>query len=371
MVGGGRRQCLAWRARVEVRLVQCDASSGEVRMALVAWFAYSLAIAATVTGEVIIYNCCPNGTYVTETQSCEPGAFPSWAPAVFSPSQGRLFDPGTVPDNWKFLEDKMPKCRPGEAPYFVPSEIDLENPPPPPFFLLENGSLALTVPHVESPPVDPGRYCVNVAGGFLCMPSESTDSPALPRMKKCCGRSAVFSEKSSSCKVHSQNLKIPNVTFVEGFPVCSETETLAISGKLDETHHLLPDGTLRFQDKVITEFCIEHIFEQPNDGVHVFTCPGTSPAPRNDVRFTIYPIGLLFSVFFLAVTLVASCLLPSTYHVLHWRCQTNHVACLLVGDLLLAVTQLSGDSLDGPACIAIGELLAYRLHHRYNYLKET
>ncbi|GLG98369.1 Probable G-protein coupled receptor Mth-like 1 [Gryllus bimaculatus] len=76
----------------------------------------------------------------------------------------------------------------------------------------------------------------------------------------------------------------------------------------------------------------------------------------DDVRFTLYPVGLMLSVFFLAATLAAGCLLPGAHHALHWRCQTAHVACLMVGDLLLAVTQMAGTGVPPELCHATGKL---------------
>lgn len=81
---------------------------------------------------------------------------------------------------------------------------------------------------------------------------------------------------------------------------------------------------------------------------------------NNDLRFTLYPIGLAISSIFLVATLVASYLLPASHHVLHWRCQTNHVACLLLGDLLLCITHISGDCMSKTPCILIGEFISVR-----------
>lgn len=76
-----------------------------------------------------------------------------------------------------------------------------------------------------------------------------------------------------------------------------------------------------------------------------------------DIRFTLYPVGFIISAVFLAATLAAGCLLPTSHHVLHWRCQTHHVACLMLGDILMAIIQLAGDSLHGGSCKALGESL--------------
>lgn len=74
-----------------------------------------------------------------------------------------------------------------------------------------------------------------------------------------------------------------------------------------------------------------------------------------DIRFTLYPVGFIISAVFLAATLAAGWLLPTSHHVLHWRCQTHHVACLMLGDILMAIIQLAGDSLHDGSCKALGE----------------
>lgn len=69
----------------------------------------------------------------------------------------------------------------------------------------------------------------------------------------------------------------------------------------------------------------------------------------------MYPISFLISAIFLAATLGAGWLLPASHHVLHWRCQTHHVVCLMFGDLLMAIIQLWSDSLPEESCKAIGK----------------
>ncbi|KAK9890250.1 hypothetical protein WA026_010362 [Henosepilachna vigintioctopunctata] len=59
-----------------------------------------------------------------------------------------------------------------------------------------------------------------------------------------------------------------------------------------------------------------------------------------DLRFILYPIGLALSTIFLAATLACGFLLPAAHHVLHWRCQTNYVLCLLIGFAVLCIVQL-------------------------------
>lgn len=179
---------------------------------------------------------------------------------------------------------------------------------------------------------------------------------------KCCGNSAVYNEHTDSCVNSRRSWPLP-VPFTSGFPpTCPEPGNFVIAGNLDKTHTLNGYGSVTGPagDIPSSQFCLELLEDQDDDFVAILTCP----TPNNrlhkwrthqDFRFTLYPMGLFLSVFFLAVTLIASCLLPSTYHVLHWRCQTNHVACLLLGDLILAIVQLSVNALPPSACVAMGK----------------
>lgn len=87
-----------------------------------------------------------------------------------------------------------------------------------------------------------------------------------------------------------------------------------------------------------------------------------------DIRFTLYPVGFIISVVFLAATLAAGWLLPASHHVLHWRCQTHHVTCLMLGDLLMAIIQLAGDSLHGVSCKALGESLCFTINFYRSFI---
>jgi G protein-coupled receptor Mth (Methuselah protein) len=193
-------------------------------------------------------------------------------------------------------------------------------------------------------------------------------------VKKCCGDGASYSDVKGACVVYSNlttaenfsSLRFNNqtVVFTAGFPICNNHEFI-VAGKLDERQSSLKDdGSLRMLAPEITlqpgEFCIEHLLEHPVERASIFTCPENleGPGGNSDLRFTLYPIGLFLSAFFLAATLAAGCLLPSSHHMLHWKCQTGHVSCLLLGDVLLAVTQLADSRVSGGACVTLGESLA-------------
>lgn len=304
------------------------------------WFA----LLCVASGEVLVFRCCPEDEALDSEYRCVGvERDPFWAPVIYSPEDRQLLPPGTTPKTWRFLVSHPQVCN---KPHFYPSGTV-----PPPFFMLTNGSIILE--SVAS--LQPGAFCVDPTGALACLSDD--DSSTRPSVRKCCGPSALYSEKSESCATAEEDDPIfEGWKMLSGFPVCTETGNYAIGGKLNTTYYLESDGRLigSYRNLTSSEYCLERLLELPDDSVHVFTCPA-KPKPRShsDIRFTLYPVLLFLSVFFLAVTLIATCLLPSTYHVLHWRCQSNHVACLLIGDFLLAITQLSGEALQGPACILI------------------
>jgi G protein-coupled receptor Mth (Methuselah protein) len=114
------------------------------------------------------------------------------------------------------------------------------------------------------------------------------------------------------------------------------------------------------------QYCLDHVLDGKYEGVQVFTCsahykevsPILTPY-QDDTRFALYSIGLFISVLFLLATLAVGFLLLSNHHMLHWRCQTNYVICLLIGDLLLAVTQIGGTNIHGPWCLIIAHLMHF------------
>jgi G protein-coupled receptor Mth (Methuselah protein) len=231
--------------------------------------------------------------------------------------------------------------------------------------------------------LDPGSFCVDSGVAVVCAEDNCVDSkvtggqsPSLEgtqtksRVKKCCGDGASYSDVKGACVVYSNlttaenfSLRFNNMTMVltAGFPICSSHE-FVVAGKLDEQEFSLKDdGSLQKRAPEVTlqpgEFCIEHLLEHPADRAIIFTCPENVEGTGGnwDLRFTLYPIGLFLSAFFLAATLAAGCLLPSSHHLLHWKCQTGHVSCLLVGDVLLAVTQLADSRVSGGVCVTLGK----------------
>lgn len=330
---------------------------------------------------VTLLKCCPHGEFYGDYNECkvaETGA-PAWTPIIYSPARQAFLEPGTMPPHWRIEEASKPKCYGGCGVTEIRSHI--QNPM---FLLFDNGSLFRTeFLHF----LDPGSFCVDSGVALVCeedncVDREGTAGQSLTpegtriksRVKKCCGDGASYSDVTAACVVYSSltsenfsSIHFNETAFVltAGFPVCSSHE-FVVAGKLDERESVLKDdGSLYLRATEITlragEFCVEHLLEHPADAASIFTCPEKLPSPiqRNgierDLRFTLYPIGLFLSAFFLAATLAAGCLMPSTHHMLHWKCQTGHVSCLLIGDLILAIIQVARDSVSGAVCVVLGK----------------
>ncbi|CAH1403375.1 unnamed protein product [Nezara viridula] len=295
-------------------------------------------------GAVSVNKCCPDGNQL-EGSVCVAAQLEPWAPVIYNPAERGFLPPDTYPESWVFKVSLPITCQEPTA-YFKTGSL-------PPFVIFTNGSLLVEAP--QEPFIQTDSYCIDPKGALICI---QPDREGRTTVQKCCGHGGIYSETKGSCRLSPyDDANFAHLRVLHKFPDCADPNGgFSISGKLNDTYFLLEDGSLKESGGRVlgkTQYCLEHIEDSPNDTVHVFTCPPRIKARHEDIRFTLYPMGLFLSVFFLAVTLIASCLLPSTYHVLHWRCQTNHVACLLVGDLLLAITQLSSDALKGPACIGI------------------
>ncbi|XP_067008742.2 probable G-protein coupled receptor Mth-like 1 [Anabrus simplex] len=367
------------------------------------------ALCMTDNNTVTVLKCCPRGEAlalaVGDSTTCQPfsgEAIDDWIPFIYSPSRRVLSTEKTLPPNWTVKEASIPTCRNSVGVTVVTSHPANS----PSFLLFDNGSIWLQE-YVEV--LDPGTFCVDHTVALVCLYDYAIATPVnntgtdnnIPknsdtgapkkkvRIKKCCGDQAAYSETTSACIAlpHNASFVAPslasilppglldNVTTVlsTGFPNCPGDE-LVIGGKLgDRDTSLKADGSLLFEKAGATlkpgDFCLEHVVEHLEDNANVFTCHSRLNAGlrngrrvgdrESDIRFTLYPVGLILSVFFLAVTLITGCLLPGQHHVLHWRCQTSYVASLLIGDLLLAATQLTGDAQPSALCITVAVVMHY------------
>ena len=330
--------------------------------------------------KVSINKCCRFGDHLTLEKTCAAGGgFEKWAPKVFLPLKGTFFNKtGELPAFMKAEEDSFPKNCTDYMFYEGSNKV----------IIMINGSLYINSKDVMVPPED---YCVEKDAALVCLhvnnltdPGSLTKTLQVTKVNKCCGpRQAYIEHNSTACVNLDKNHELysakiiqeANVDISYSFPDC-ETNDYAIAGAFVSTNFDPISGDLTTESGKLFkshQFCLDNMLGDVN-GVHIFTCSEhykevevQTPTSKNqDSRFFIYSIGLIISVVFLLATLAVGFLVQSNHHLLHWRCQTNYVCCLLVGDLLLATTQIAGESIAGLPCKFIGEflftLLSYMNH---------
>jgi G protein-coupled receptor Mth (Methuselah protein) len=321
--------------------------------------------------KVIISKCCRIGDVLSSEGICEVGTGrPKWAPKVFLPKVRKVYDKeGLLPPFLSIKEEMRPECKHPE--FFKSTEV----------YIIANGSLFLTNKHETIDSAE--KFCVDQDYSLGCRNDKDTvpDNMTVIKLTKCCGPHEIYG--SNSCSPLNKMDPLYNQKLLEGeginidydykFPDCVESNEFAIGGLfLSDNYDLMTgavstDSGKRFEHG---QYCLDHVVAEENknyEGVKIFTCSEhyqTAPPPsisqqHDDTRFAIYSIGLLISVLFLIATLAVGFLLLSNHHMLHWRCQTNYVICLLIGDLLLAITQLSGTSLSGLPCVIIAHLMHF------------
>ncbi|XP_014478763.1 PREDICTED: probable G-protein coupled receptor Mth-like 1 [Dinoponera quadriceps] len=314
------------------------------------------------TSAPTIFKCCHHGESLVlsndpnELPHCKP--LPGkWMPLIYSPSKQTLRYSG-IPSEWHVIEATRPKCDDSRKLIHVPYRRAN------PFILVDNGNAMLDIESLES--FSPSQYCSDLAYLLVCVRKKSSSHAAAtmrPRVRRCCGENATF--HGNTC-VHVKETAdapplLPNASFaieiITGFPTCPKSDNFTILGNTKNAV-LQPDGGLEINGVSLPsgQFCVERIKEL-NQVAKVFACPEHAPQrpvmQAADIRFTLYPVGFIISAVFLAATLAAGWLLPTSHHVLHWRCQTHHVACLMLGDILMAIIQLAGDSLHDGSCKAL------------------
>lgn len=212
---------------------------------------------------ITITKCCPNDQKLTVTsdqKTCEAGLEKAWFPKIYSPVKRTYIN---VPKSWiiknnnQFLEcDGNIKVYKQGAPTIT-------------YVLLSNGNL--TIFELPDANIPPSRYCIDSGYALVCeeTPENLHHSQELAqpktRIKKCCGKGAVWSELKNSCVVMSGNdYKIEledDKVLVDGFPGCSD---YVLVGKLHEGK-MRADGSLELDGGKtvfpVDGYCLEHVLE--------------------------------------------------------------------------------------------------------------
>lgn len=319
--------------------------------------------------KVVINKCCRIGDALNKDGKCDAGVgSKKWAPRVYFPKRDAFYnETGFLPNFMSQHEEVRPTCEFME----LMSTKDV--------FIVANGSLININKHIFINKLD--AYCVDQDFSFVCRADQESvpDNMARIELTKCCGPHQIYSSSNATatpCITVPSSNPLFNKQLLEGayvdltykFPDCASNE-FAIAGPFINGNHYPTTGDVRTDSGKIFhshQYCLDHVQSERYEGVKIFTCsehyaisPAITSQHQDDARFAIYSIGLLISVLFLFATLAVGFLLISNHHVLHWRCQTNYVICLLIGDLLLAITQLAGNSITGASCIVIAHLMHF------------
>ncbi|KAF4519769.1 hypothetical protein B566_EDAN010363 [Ephemera danica] len=316
--------------------------------------------------------CCDLGLALQQHVVCKADIIEEdWLPQIFALAALGGFEVAR-PNNVSFSYGTRPVCTNGDLPTFINSPID----GPPSFGLLYlDNSLSLLMFENSGHVFSPDTFCVDRHAALVCGAPPKPDG-----VRKCCGSNAAYSFNKSAC-VHGEHYNSDELNKVvngHGFPMCEGNSMFVVLGELEGNVTAVVDrdnGTLQLAPPPAPplqkdEYCLERVVERPAGVVTVIACappPGPERRPTwpkdfdegSDLRFTLYPAALAISAFFLAATLATGFLLPKAHHALHWRCQTCHVACLLIGDVFLAIVQLAGPALPPAACSSIAVLMHF------------
>lgn len=311
-----------------------------------------------------VARCCPPGQELAAealrvavlssadaANACATVAEPRpWTPRIYAPVRGNFLEPGRLPLHWRVAEGARPSC---ESLRVLPEHAASYA------LLANNGSLLLRGALLA---LSPDRYCADAAAALVC----AEDVSWAPT--KCCtegralqGERCVEEPTRSAAALLELRTLANNSAVGAGWPVCPEGTRYAVAGSLSGAR-LSPGGALDLRaaggggERLSAgTWCAEAVLGE--DGVRVLACESAARSlrPTQATRHALYGAGLAVGAAFLAATLAAGFALPAAHHALHWRCQTHYVAALMLGDILLAATQLAADKVPSPLCRALGE----------------
>lgn len=224
----------------------------------------------------------------------------------------------------------------------------------------------MMVPLAPRSHLPPSRYCTDMKAALVCADDVMWE-PA-----KCCAEGHVFDgaycvEQRDRAQEAIDELKAlinrsvtGDAAVVHGWPACPQESRYAVAGTLAgarlEAHSALRLSAAGGGGEALAggAWCAEAVLGEAGARVLACEAEARSRGSRSS-RHLLYGAGLAVGAAFLAATLAAGFALPAAHHALHWRCQTHYVAALMLGDVLLAATQLAGDVVPPTLCRALGE----------------
>uniref|UniRef100_A0A1I8MRA8 G-protein coupled receptors family 2 profile 2 domain-containing protein n=1 Tax=Musca domestica TaxID=7370 RepID=A0A1I8MRA8_MUSDO len=339
---------------------------------------------------VELNKCCLFAEYLDKTKTCLAGATDKWVPLIYLMNRKEYYRPqGSSPKFLTFQDNVFPisqargleeeqlngddddnvSCTVDDLVLYTGTDS---------FVIFSNGSLFLPDRLLSIPPQ---RFCVDQQAALVCFPKPKHPEPTL-KFRKCCLH-GIYDIRKKRCVTdgthkNQLNLSLPhNVSYqtIYGFPKCNEEDAIenssyALAGNWS-VEQLLSNETGHFHlsdhQKNISgeDYCLEYIRSHNNEAeeLKVFAClHHFGKVSDEESHIATLSVGLFISVIFLAATLVASYLMPSIHHVLHWRCQIYYVFCLLIGNFLLAYSTVSNSTITD---VGLCKLVASGIHLFY------
>ena len=172
--------------------------------------------------------------------------------------------------------------------------------------------------------------------------------------------SPLFSEfNSSGCSLPGD----PQASFVAiiGVP-CKYGRYIMEPSESEDENHLLLNGSVYapYQDPIMLQpgihYCMEIV---PKLGLRTFRCfPKERIIQAADVRVTLYACGLLISVPFLILTIVAYSITPKLRDV-HGTALCCYCGCLVLAFTTLAIVQIGSAHLSDQSCTSIAFVIQF------------
>ncbi|RVE42280.1 hypothetical protein evm_013067 [Chilo suppressalis] len=306
--------------------------------------------------DTAVPRCCPAGhalrhdalrpevvTRAVALAACQPAPEPAaWTPFVFAPSRRRFLKRGQIPPHWRLVDGAIPAC----------DELRPVREHSAAFALLGNNA-SLLLRGVFQLPSE--RFCADYGIALVCA------ADPMPSLKCCPERSAFDGERCAERPERPERAlaaleelrALANGSAVGfGWADCAEGSRYSVVGAVAGAR-LAADGALVLAGGArlaAGAWCADAVPDE--SGARVLACAGAARAarPAQALRHALYGAGLAVGAAFLAATLAAGFALPAAHHALHWRCQTHYVAALMLGDVLLAATQLAGDRVPPTLC---------------------
>lgn len=238
---------------------------------------------------VYVNKCCRIDEWLNENHHCMIGGTKNWWPLIVLTKKQSYFEPnGSAPRFFKIKEHSHPFC---DKPEFFDNQHSIA--------LFSNGSLYLSE---KLKIIEPKDFCVDKDVAIVCDPERNTADASvfnrkLTKIRKCCGRNAVYNASVNTCAHINSSLSTEqiltnstHVDFVFGFPHCKISKYFTISERFHESNIDMDTGRLILQTGRKLEsknYCLEYVLDansidELSMTVNVFTCADHLSSASND-----------------------------------------------------------------------------------------